>query len=307
MRHRLLALSRSLLRRPRRITHALGVESRSPSRTAVLTAVARALHAEEPSPVLSDQLALALAGKDADALIATLRAELPEQALLEFARWVAVRARVPEDLVERAAAEGVPQYVILGAGLDSFAYRRGDLLDWLRVFEVDHPGSQEWKRRRLEELEIGTPPNLVFAPVDFEHQTLRDCLETAGFDFGAPAIFSWIGVTMYLTLDAIRSTLATVVSCPASTQIALTYNLPRTELTGIALQTSKTVARITEAMGEPIITRLTPAEAEQLLRESGFTDVAHIGSDEARDLYFADRPDVRFFGIQRLVIGRVAT
>jgi methyltransferase (TIGR00027 family) len=264
------------------------------------------LHREDPSPVLRDDLALALAGEGADALIAKLRSELSEQALAEFARWVAVRARVPEDLVEEALAEAVRQYVILGAGLDSFAYRRGDLLEQLRVFEVDHPASQEWKRRRLEKLAIAIPRNLVFAPVDFEYEALRDGLEAAGFDFGAPAIFSWIGVTMYLTLDAIRSTLATVVSCAGGTRIAVTYNLPRTALAGAALETAKTVGRITEEMGEPIIARFTPDEFEQLLRQIGFTEVAHFGPDEARSTYFADCPDVRFFGIQRLVIGTVA-
>jgi methyltransferase (TIGR00027 family) len=273
-----------------------------------LTAVGRALHRDEPSPVLDDDLALALAGEGADAVIATLRAELSEQALVEFARWVAVRARVAEELAEEAVADGVlSQYVILGAGLDSFAYRRGDLLERLRVFEVDHPASQEWKRGRLEELAIAIPPNLVFAPVDFEYQALRDGLDAAGFDFGAPAIFSWIGVTMYLTVDAIRSTLATVVSCAGGTQIAATYNLPRTTLTGAALETAKTVGRITQEMGEPVIARFTPDEFEQLLRQAGFAEVAHIGPDEARNRYYPGRPDVRFFGIQRLVIGTVAS
>src|SRR5579859_7822020 len=283
----------------------LGVEARSPSRTAMLTAAARALHREEPTRVLDDDLALALGGEEAVAMIDRLRAELSEPALLEFARWVAVRARVPEDLVARAVAEGVSQYVILGAGLDSFAYRRADLLDRLRAFEVDHPGSQQWKRRRLEELAIELPENLVFAPVDFEQQTLREGLESAGFDFTAPAVFSWIGVTMYLTQEAIRGTLADVASCPRGTQIALTYNLPRSALGDLALQTSTAVARMTEEMGEPIITRFAPAEVDQLLRELGFGGIAHVGPDEARQLYFADRPDAHFFGIQRLVIATV--
>jgi methyltransferase (TIGR00027 family) len=289
------------------ITRTLCVEPRSPSRTAVLTAAARALHRDEPTPVLDDDLALALAGQDALAMIDRLRAELPQPALLEFARWVAVRARVPEDLVDQAVAEGVSQYVILGAGLDSFAYRRADLTDRLRVFELDHPRSQEWKRRRLEELAIRIPSNLAFTPVDFEFQTLHEGLEAVDFDFAAPAVFSWIGVTMYLTPGTIQDTLTGVASCPPGTRIALTYNLPRASLAGLALLTSKAVGRITEEMGEPVISRFTPAEIEQLLRESGFADVAHIGPDEARDMYFADRPDVRFFGIQRLVLGKIAT
>jgi len=95
---------------------------------------------------------------------------------MSFSRWVCVWSRLAEDLVERALAEGVRQYVILGAGLDSFAYRRTDLLDRLRVFEVYQPASQKWKRRRLEDLSIELPKNLVFAAVDFETQSLMDCL-----------------------------------------------------------------------------------------------------------------------------------
>jgi methyltransferase (TIGR00027 family) len=139
---------------------------RGPSRTAVLTAVARALHREEPQPwVIDDHVALELAGPDGLALLDRLRAEVPRHHLRAFSRWVCVRARYPEDLVEQATASGVGQYVILGAGLDSFAYRRRDLLDRLRVFEVDHPASQQWKRQRLAELGMAVPAGLVFAPV----------------------------------------------------------------------------------------------------------------------------------------------
>jgi methyltransferase (TIGR00027 family) len=126
---------------------------RGPSRTAVLTAVARAVHREESQPwVMDDYLALGLAGREGLVLRERLRAELPRSHLLAFSRWVCVRARFAEDIVERAVASGVRQYVILDAGLDSFACRRGDLLDRLRVFEVDHPATQLWKRRQLAEL-----------------------------------------------------------------------------------------------------------------------------------------------------------
>jgi methyltransferase (TIGR00027 family) len=161
-----------------------------------MTAVARALHLDEPPPrVFDDRLALALAGEDGPPLIERLRSEVPAPMLLGFSRWMCVRARLSEDVVERAVADGVRQYVILGAGLDPFAYRRGDLLERLRVFEVDHPASQAWKSARLAALHVDRPANLVFAPVDFETQTLRDGLTSAGFDFGAVAVFSWIGVT----------------------------------------------------------------------------------------------------------------
>src|SRR5262249_28165774 len=148
---------------------------RGPSKTAVTTAAARALHRDEPPPwVLDDHLALELAGDEGVSISRRLRNELSAEDLLTFSRWMCVRARRAADVVERAVAAGPRQYAVLGAGLDSFAYRRPDLLGRLRVFEVDHPASQAWKRERLAELEVSLPPNLVFAAVDFETQTLCD-------------------------------------------------------------------------------------------------------------------------------------
>jgi len=137
----------------------LTVTPRRPSRTAVLTAIARALHREEPPPwVLDDPLAMGLAGDDGPVVARRFRTELSTESLLSFTRWVCVRARLPEDIVEKAVEQGVEQYVILGAGLDSFAYRRSDLVSHLRVYEVDHPASQAWKRQRLAEMVCDHPP-----------------------------------------------------------------------------------------------------------------------------------------------------
>lgn len=213
---------------------------------------------------------------------------------------------MPEDIVERAAGSGVRQYVILGARLDSFAYRRRDLLGHVRVFEVDHPASQVWKRLRLEELDIHCPANLIFSPVDFERQTLREGLAASGFDFAAPAVFSWIGVTMYLTVDAIRATLATVTACPAGTRIVLTYNQPRSALQGLGLGVETALTRIVTEMGEPFISLFEPDGIEQLLRQPGFDEIVPFGPDEAIRTYFAGRDDVRFGGAQRLVVATVA-
>src|SRR5262245_4436042 len=204
---------------------------KSPSKTAVMTVAARALHLEEPPPrVLDDHLALALAGDEGVSVTERLRDELSAEELHSFARWMAVRARLVEDIVERAVYTGIHQYVILGAGLDSLAYRRPELLVRMRVFEVDHPASQVWKRARLAELGVSLPVNLVFAPVDFETQTLRDGLLAAGLDFEEGAVFSWIGVTMFLTLAAIEATLETVAACPPGSRIVLTYNPPLSAL-----------------------------------------------------------------------------
>jgi methyltransferase (TIGR00027 family) len=216
------------------------------------------------------------------------------------------RSRYTEDCLEEAVRRGVRQYVILGAGLDSFALRHLDLQDRLRVFEVDHPSSQAWKRQRLDDLGLHCPPNLTFAPIDFEHQTLRAGLEAAGFDFAEPAVFSWIGVTMYLTLEAIRATLETVASCPAGTRIVLTYNQPPSALQGFGLSLETTLSKLIADLGEPMISLFVPGEIEGLLRQVGFVDIVHIGPDEAVRAYFPGRADVRFAGAQRLAIGEVA-
>jgi methyltransferase (TIGR00027 family) len=273
----------------------------------VLTAVARAVHREEPPPwVIDDYLALDLAGQEGLALRERLRAELPRPYLLAFGRWMCVRARFPEDIVERAAASGVGQYVILGAGLDSFAYRRSDLLGRLRVFEVDHPATQSWKRRRLAELGIAAPAGLVFAPVDLERQTLREGLEEAGFDFGQQAVISWLGVTMYLTLDAIQATLATMAKCRAGTRVVLTYNQPPVVLEGLTARIAAAFAGLAAEMGEPFVSRFLPGEIQQLLRGHGFGDIVDFGPHEARAAYFQGRDDIDIAGAQRLVAATVA-
>jgi methyltransferase (TIGR00027 family) len=275
---------------------------RGPSRTAVLTAAARALHREEPQPwVMDDRLALRLAGQQGRELLCQLRAEVPAPDLLAFSRWICVRARFAEDIVEQAAADSIGQYVILGAGLDSFAYRRDDLLGRLTVFEVDHPASQSWKRRRLARLGVKPPGRLVFASVDFERQTLRDALEQARFDFGELAVFSWVGVTMYLTLDAIHATVATMAQCRPGSRVVLTYNQPPTALAGSTARIAATFSRFAAEMGEPFLSWFHPAEIAQLLRQHGFGHITDFGPDEARAAYFPEQADIEIAGAQRLV------
>ena len=279
---------------------------RSPSQSAMFTAAARALYREDPEPsVLDDSLALALAGDGGVTILDLVRGRLSREELLAFSRWVCVRARVAEDLVQRALADGVRQYVILGAGLDSFAYRRVDLLDRLRVFEVDHPASQEWKRRRLRSQSIPLPDNLVFSPVDFEIQPLLDGLAKAGFDAEAPAVFSWIGVTMYLTIDAIHATLRAVASCAPGSQIAMTYNQPTAGMDALSRAVTVALGNAIGELGEPFISLFTRDQARELLRQEGFADLRDYGPDEARKDYFQDRPTVPIAGAQRVLMAAV--
>ena len=272
-----------------------------------MTAVARALNRDEPGPVIFDDgLALGLASEEGQALAERLRTGLPRWQVLAFCRWICIRSRFTEDLVERAIGRGVEQYVILGAGLDSFAYRRGELVDRLRVFEVHHPASQSWKQNRLRDLGIEIPDNLVFAPVDFEYQTLREGLLRAGFKFARTAVFSWIGVTMYLTLDAIEATLGTISECKAGSQVALTYNQPHHVLDDMALQVTSTFGAIAAEMGGPFVSLFVPDEIEGLLRNLGFDDIVHFGAQEARAAWFSEAVDVAIAGAQRLIAATVS-
>jgi methyltransferase (TIGR00027 family) len=222
-----------------------------PSRTALVTAVARDLYREEPPPlVLDDTLALQLAGNEGLSLRDRLRAEVRGDDLLAFSRWVCVRSRYAEDIVEQQAGTGVGQYVILGAGLDTFAYRRPDLD--LHVFEVDHPATQGWKRSSLADLGVTIHDNLVFAPVDFEHQGLELALEEAGFSFQKPAVFSWLGVTMYLTPEAIDQTLSTIAHGAAGTRLVLTYNQPDRVLDDHAVRVTSAMRSMAAGLGSPL-------------------------------------------------------
>ena len=272
----------------------------------MLTAAARAMHREEPPPLaLDDELAFRLAGDSGAEMLEAASARLTREGVLSFSRWVCARARATEDLVERSLAEGVEQYVILGAGLDSFAYRRRDLADRLRVIEVDHPASQTWKRARLHELEIESPTNLVFAAVDFESETLESGLHAAGFDFASPAVFGWLGVTMYLTLEAIRATLAFVASCASGSRIAFTYNRPTSSVDAASAGVTDTLAAVIAETGEPFITVFMPEEIDELMRGLGFVDIEHFGPDDAVRAYFGHRPDARITAAQRLLLARV--
>jgi methyltransferase (TIGR00027 family) len=278
-----------------------------PSKTAVLAAVGRALHRDDPPPrVLDDHLALVLAGEEALAVVERLRRDMPADVLLAFTRWASVRTRFAEDIVQKAMEDGVQQLVILGAGLDSFAYRRPPLLERLRVFEVDHPSSQAWKRERLGSAGIRQPENLFFAPIDFEVETLREGLESAGFSFGAPAIFTWIGVTMYLTLPAIEATLSTVRGCAVGSKIVLTYDLPRSSLGTRGLALTNAIRDVAADMGEPFISLFEPAEAEALLRRCGFGDILHFGPEDAIRIYFGGQQDMWIgSGAQRIIVATV--
>ncbi len=262
-----------------------------PDSTAVRTALWRAMHvAVDPPPhVLEDEIGLRLAAPDdrwRD------RPDMDADATRPFRASIVARARFIEDLVEDQAASGVGQYVILGAGLDTFAQRRPEIASRLEVFEVDQPDHQAWKRHRLMELGFGVPDWLKLVPVDFEADELwRERLADDGFDAGQPAVVVSTGVSMYLTKEANVAALRQVATLAAGSTFATTFILPL-ELTDPEVRPGMELAeKGARASGTPFISFFTPNEMLALAGEAGFVDARHVSAAALAEQYFAGRTD----------------
>lgn len=207
----------------------------------------------------------------------------------DFRAYMAARSRYAEDHLAQAVAAGVRQYVILGAGLDTFAYRN-PFAD-LRVFEVDFPATQEWKREMLADAAIAVPQDLTFVPLDLEHKSLLQSLTERGFDPGAPAFFSWLGVVPYLTLEAFRANLASIAQRPPGSGVTFDYCFPRETLTPARREIFDRLAGRVAAAGEPFQLFFTPEQIGQELRQAGFHHIDQADHERLNDLYFRDRAD----------------
>jgi methyltransferase (TIGR00027 family) len=262
------------------------MESGRPSRTAFRVAMRRAAHQilDRP-PVLDDPIAVPLLGAD----FAIDREREMHPVARAFRAFMAVRSRYVEDQLAAAVAEGVAQYVVLGAGLDTFALRNP--YSALRVFEVDFPATQEWKRALLANAAIAPPSNLTFVPLDFEHQTLAGGLADAELDASAPAFFGWLGVVPYLTLDAFRSTVAAIAGLPKGTAVAFDYAVSPDTLSPLRRKVFDALAARVAAAGEPFKLFFTPPELNVELRSAGFQRVEQVDSDELNGRYFRGRAD----------------
>ncbi len=214
------------------------------------------------------------------------------QATRLFRASIVARARFIEDLVEERAAHGVTQYVILGAGLDTFAQRRPEIASRLRVFEVDQPGPQAWKRQRLIELGLGIPDWLRLVPVNFEAgETWWEQLAPVGFEANQPTVVASMGVSMYLTKDAIAAKLRQVAELVPGSILAMSFLLPF-ELADPEVRPGLEMSQKgAQASGTPFISFFTPPEIMALAGEAGFRDVQHISAATLAQRYFADRPD----------------
>lgn len=267
------------------------IESR-PSITAQRVALRRAAHQVLDNPrVFEDPLALRIAESDERQLRdAEPRGDrsVGSRALRAF---IAARSRYAEDELARAVARGVRQYVILGAGLDTFAYRNPHCDYSLRVFEVDHPSTQAWKRERLQTAGIRVPPLVSFVPVDFEHETLSGRLGDAGFRIGEMAFFGWLGVTPYLTHTAFSSTLSFMASAPAGSGVVFDYAVARSALNYFERAILDALAHRVARAGEPFRLFFEPQDLAVQLRKLGFEHVEDLGAAEINMRYFSGRAD----------------
>ena len=260
----------------------------TPSRTALRVALRRAAHQLYDAPlVFKDPLAVPILG---DKYAEELR-RIPMQPERGFAiglrSFLVARSRYAEENLAQAVDAGVRQYVLLGAGLDTFGCRNP--YDGLRVFEVDHPATQAWKRELLGRSGIPVPESLTFAPVDFESQTLAAQLSAAGFNFDAPACFAWLGVVPYLTLEAFRATLAFISERPAGSGVTLDYGQPREALPLLERMAHDALTARVQLAGEPFRLFFTPAQMAVEL--AGFRKIEDLGAAEINARYFQGHSD----------------
>jgi methyltransferase (TIGR00027 family) len=266
-------------------------QTAAPDSTAVRVALWRAMHVQvDPPPhVLDDEIGLKLAAPEEGW---RRRPDMDPHFTSCFRASIVARARFIEDLVVERTGHGVGQYVILGAGLDTFAQRRPDIASRLLVFEVDQPGPQAWKRQRLIELSFGIPEWLRLVPVDFEAgSSWWKQLAAAGFDAGQPAVVASTGVSMYLTKEAIVAKLRQVAALAPGSTLAMTFLLPldlADPEVRPGLQLAEKGAR---ASGTPFISFFTPTEMLTLARETGFREVQHVSAAALTQRYFAGRTD----------------
>ena len=262
-----------------------------PSRTAQRVAMRRAAHQffDEPR-VFDDPLALAIIGEEAAEKVRSNGNEEESSTFALTMRFLmSVRSRFAEDALARAVAQGVRQYVVLGAGLDTFAYRNP--YPELTVFEVDFPATQAWKQDRLQIANLAIPSNLTYAPVDFEHQTLADGLAQAGFRANEPAFFSWLGVVPYLTHAAATATLAYIGGLPKGSGVAFDYPIPPERLNFMERIAFEALAQRVAKAGEPFQLFFPPEELAVELSQLGFHEQEDLDGAAINARYFDGRTD----------------
>jgi methyltransferase (TIGR00027 family) len=274
----------------------------TPDSTAVRTALWRALHLEVDAPphVLDDRIGLQLAGPGSEW---RQRPDMNEYATPGVRASIVARARFIEDLVTEQADDAVEQYVLLGAGLDTFVQRRPEIASRITVFEVDQPGPQAWKRQRLVELGFGIPDWLRLVPVDFETTSWWDGLLANGFDPTKPTVVASLGVSMYLTREATAATLRQSATLAPGSTLAMTFMQPLELVEPDEQAMHRATDAAARASGTPFISYYTPDEILAIARDAGFKTARHVTAGDYTQRYFADRTDgLRPFTTEELLL-----
>lgn len=262
----------------------------TPEHTAVRVALWRALHVQiDPKPhVFTDEIGLKLVGEEDW----RSRPDMNPEFSKSMRASIVVRARFIEDLVEEQAKQGVTQYVILGAGLDTFAQRRSDMGSHLQVFEVDQPGPQAWKQKRLAEVGLTSPEWLHFVPVDFEAgQSWWELLMTAGFDKSKPAVIVSTGVSMYLTKEANLSLLQQMSRLAPGSTFAMTFMLSLDLLPLEERASMEFVMKKTREAGTPFLSLFSPSEILTMAKDVGIKRSQYVSANDLYQRYLAGRTD----------------
>lgn len=268
------------------------LQSGQSSQTAQRVAITRAVHQLLDEPIVfTDAYALTVLGRATEQLVREDPYQYNDLPMRGIRATVVGRSMLAEDELQRAAEAGVRQYVVLGAGLDTFALRNPYRAMGLRTFEVDHPATQARKRQLLDTAGIGIPDSSAFVPVDFEKDSLEEQLKRAGFRLDEPACFSWLGVTVYLSDAAVLDTLAFVAKRPRGSSITFDYRIPSTMLNPIEKAIAEYSAGMFAAMGEPWVSAFVPDELQSRLQKLGFSDVDNATPADLNARYFYRRKD----------------
>ncbi len=257
-----------------------------PSRTALAAAVHRAAHQIlEQGSIFADPLALRILGQDAET-VARNAQEHPSGRRMRI--FIAVRTRFAEEALAAAVGRGVSQLVVLGAGLDTYAYR-SPMRDRLRIFEVDHPATQAWKQQRLEDAAVAIPDSVTFVPIDFERHTLAEGLASAGFDPDQQTFFTWLGVVPYLTEEAVWSTLGFIASLPGGAHVVFDYSDPPASFSLEARISHERRADQVAKLGEAWVSYFEADALRTKLMALGFSEVEDLGPPRIAARYFPNR------------------
>jgi len=263
------------------------------SQTALITARMRAIHQlyDDKPLILNDPIAVTLLGPKAESDLKATLSFHQGTALTALRRHVVLRARYCEDRLSQAITRGIAQYIIVGAGYDTFAFRQPPWARDLTIIEIDHPATQQAKQSLLRSAGLPTPDNLQFVGIDLEQETLLDGLLRAGINTTVPSYFSWLGVTMYLTSEAINRTLMAFASFPANSEVTLTY-APAPDSTLLQSEVATEIRnRLSARTGtERFLSYFEPDKMESKLRTCGFSQVETLTSEAAHNLYLADKP-----------------